>query len=175
MLTCFVQYDRLPPEMVVFTSGTLHHGSVGGPMKDIWDDGIFNCNNSTNLPSILAANKDSGAGLIGGSSHGSMLNGTIAVPERSLETWRPRQEPRQPTVQPPKRRLTNCHGTGCGQRDCDSCWSQDGVQPDAEATRPLAQETESAMQPPKRRLWEDCNGRGCGNCSQCTSAYDMSE
>lgn len=155
--------------MVVFTSGTLHHGSVGGPMKDIWDDGIFNCNNSTNLPSILAANKDSGAGLIGGSSHGSM-----SIPERSLETWRPRAEARQPTLQPLKRRLTNCHGVGCGARDCDSCWTQDANVPDGDAIRPPP-ESESAMQPPKRRLWEDCNGRGCGNCSQCTSAYDVSE
>lgn len=165
------QYDRLPPEMVVFTSGTLHHGSVGGPMKDIWDDGIFNCNNSTNLPSILAANKDSATGLIGGSSMTPMV-----ITERSLEQWRPptasNQQIRQPT-RPPKRRLKNCRGEGCGDRDCESCWCQDGT--DLEMAPPSeSPEDHSTMQPPKRRLWEDCNGRGCGNCSQCTQTYDMS-
>lgn len=149
--------------MVVFTSGTLHHGSVGGPMKDIWDDGIFNCNNSTTLPSILAANKDSGTGLIGGSS--------LTIPERSLETWRP-AEAFQPAARPSKRLHKNCHGVGCAARDCESCWTPDPSVPHSEAMRP---ERESAMQPPKRRLWEDCNGHGCGNCSQCTSVYDTPE
>ena len=150
--------------MVVFTSGTLHHGSVGGPMKDIWDDGIFNSNNSTNLPSIMAANKDSGAGLIGGSS--------MAIPERSRESWRRPTDSLQQETRPKKRILTNCHGIGCGARDCECCWSQDSSVHESESVRP---ERESTMQPPKRRLWEDCNGRACGNCAQCTSVYDISE
>ncbi|KAE9366062.1 hypothetical protein N431DRAFT_517107 [Stipitochalara longipes BDJ] len=138
-----------------------------------------------------------------GNSHAPATTSTlIQQPQNIVSTGIGRLEPTIPHLNPSRkqaRQFVNCHGCGCGEYNCDSCWCQcddencDGPHPDNKSEtkeqEDLGEEDEDDKEESEESeesdddgtLYEpslmprciaavNCRGCGCGN-PRCVSCY----